>query len=98
MGNIIDTQVVAVAQQIVSLVERDGGGVSKQGDPGESCEAFADEEVTVTGDKVGWSARVCQLFQRVDDGVTEGIQVIVANPGLKKIPENVERVCLWGYG
>ena len=88
---VVGAEHVAVHQQHPVSLDLDDGPVVQQLHAGRGREPRADQEVPVAMDEPARYARIRQLTQRGGNPTLVGIRVVVADPDLEQVPEDVQR-------
>ena len=92
VGDIIGAEGIAVHEQGALAFDHDDGRVRQQGEPGATCVVFAQQEITVSVDEEARFASIPHGLHAFDEAAACLVFGVVADPGLKKIAEDVERV------
>lgn len=97
VGGVVDAQRIAVHEQDPAPVQRDDRAIGEQAHAGLLAKALADQEVTVAMDQVARHSTLSERAQRADDPALVRIGVVVADPGLEQVAEDVKRLRAAGF-
>ena len=96
IGRVVRAQQIAVRQQHACALQLHDLILVQQTASGRRREPLAHQEVPVALHEEARNAAALQRRQRFDDRAVAGMRVIVSDPDLEEIPENIERLGLHG--
>ena len=87
---IIGTERVAVEQQDRHIEQLNERRILQQLTTGPFREDVSGQEVTVTGHEITPDSRLAQVMQCMHDPMLVRVRIIVSNPGLEKVAEDIK--------